>query len=418
MWNVQDLDVDSSSLNPIPTEIRHWLTAVVVLAFLSFFASFSLFLVLSYRLFRWHSKAKRTNQFVILIFNLVLADIQQCMAFLLNAEWLRTNQIAVGTHICWVQGWFVSTGDLASGVWCLTIGIHTLASVIFNYRLKPLYFYSTITALWIFVYSMALIGVGLHPHGLYVRAGAWCWVNHEFGQIRLWTHYFWIFVAQFGVVVTYTLIYVMLVQRIRSGGFGEAEAARARTISNFMVVYPVIYVFCTVPLASARMAAMSGHPPSLRHLCLAAAMITSNGWMDVLLYTLTRRIEIFSDEPPPEDYGVDTFNTAFWGESHKRLRVTTTIEATARPGKGRGHMALHSRPSSRNGSTDDLVGVQKGIGLKDIMTVTTTEVRSDPAELADMVEMEEEARKQKPQTPDRRFSMDSVKSGQLERIPD
>ena len=206
--------------------------------------------------------------------------------------------------------------------------------------------------------------------------------------------------AQFGVVVTYTLIYVMLVQRIRSGGFGEAEALRAKTISNFMAVYPIIYVVCTLPLASARMAAMSGHSPSLKHLCLAAAMITSNGWLDVLLYTITRRIMIFSDEPPPETYGIDTFSTPFWDDSHKRLRVTTTIEATARPSRGRGHMALHSRPPSHNGSTDDLVNVQKDIGLKEIMTVTTTEVRSDPAELADMAELEEEARKQKPQTPE------------------
>ena len=235
---------------------------------------------------------------------------------------------------------------------------------------------------------------------------------------QLWTHYFWIFVAQFGVVVTYTLIYVMLVQRIRSGGFGEAEALRAKTISNFMVVYPVIYVLCTVPLASARMAAMSGHSPSLRHLCLAAAMITSNGWLDVLVYTMTRRIMIFSDEPPPEANGVDTFSTPFWGDSHEGLRVTTTIEATARPGKGRGHMALHSRPPSRNGSTDDLVGVRKGIGLKEIMTVTTTEVRSDPAKLGEMAEPKEEARKQKPQTLEGGLSMGGVKLGQLERIPD
>jgi hypothetical protein len=72
-------------------------------------------------------------------------------------------------------------------------------------------------------------------------------------------------------------------------------------------------------------------------------------------------------------------------------------------------MALHSRPPSRNGSTDDLVDAQKGIGLKEIMTVTTTEVRSDPAELADMVELE--TRKQKPQTPEKRVSMDGVELG-------
>jgi hypothetical protein len=179
------LDVPSSSLIPIPHHIHRWLRAVAALGFLSFAASVSLFFVLVYRIIRWHIKAKRSSQFVILILNLVLADIQQSMAFLLNTEWLRMNQIAVGTNICWAQGWFVSTGDLASGVWCFAIGLHTLASVILNYRMSMPYFLGTIASSWAFVYAMALIGVGLHPHNLYVRAGAWCWVHHDYANIRV-----------------------------------------------------------------------------------------------------------------------------------------------------------------------------------------------------------------------------------------
>src|SRR5436305_12838870 len=37
-----------------------------------------------------------------------------------------------------------------------------------------------------------------------------CWISKEYAFERLWLHYFWIFVAMFGTVMLYTLIYVTL----------------------------------------------------------------------------------------------------------------------------------------------------------------------------------------------------------------
>ncbi|KAF2192590.1 hypothetical protein K469DRAFT_553402 [Zopfia rhizophila CBS 207.26] len=420
MVTSKQLDDESSSLHPIPEHIHPWLRAVVVFGFLSFVASVTLCFILIYRLIRWQIKSKRTNQFVILIFNLVLADIQQSLAFVLNVEWLRMDTVIVGTRICWAQGWFVSTGDLASGVWCFTIGLHTFASVILNYRLKTRCFFMTIAALWVFIYGVSLIGVAMHPRDLYVRAGTWCWIHHDFEDLRLWTHYFWIFLFEFGNVIIYAIIYFLLIQRIRSGYYTAMEANRAKAISNLMVVYPIVYVICTLPLASARMSSMSNHPPSLARLCLAGAMITSNGWLDVLLYTLTRRIMIFSDEPPADDNGIDTFS-AFWSESGKRFGAATTIEATpsdrpkhnhkpSRVRAGRGLVTL----SSRDESSDDLCGC----GSNDIKLVTTTQIISEPAQPADYEELEAEARKKRPRTPVGRWSEDSGKEFHLEHIPD
>jgi hypothetical protein len=160
-----------------------------------------------------------------------------------------------------------------------------------------------------------------------------------------------------------------------------------------MVVYPLVYVICTIPLASARMASMSGHPPSLARLCLSGAMITSNGWLDVLLYTCTRRIMIFSDEPPPDENGIDTFAT-FWIEKPKRFGGECTIESLARSRRGRSKVTL----PSRSDSSDDLCGT------KDIKLVTTTEVKSEPAQPEDYEEMEAEARKKRPRSPMGRWS--------------
>lgn len=306
---------------------------------------------------------------------------------------------------------------MASGIWCFVIGLHTFASVILDYRLSKRAFYSWIVLLWVFIYGIALIGVGMYGKELYVRSGIWvskpqaplgilsdkskCWIHHDLQSLRLWLHYFWIFVFEFGNVFVYVAIYTILLTRIRSDYYTETEAKRVKAISNLMVVYPVVYVICTIPLASARMAAMGGHPPSHARLCLAAAMITSNGWLDVLLYTLTRRIMVFSDEPPPDDNGIDTF-AFFWAEKPRRFGGTWTVETGTRDRPtSRTHRVLGSL-SIRNESEDDLVHSAGNIKL-----VKTTHVVSEPAQPEDYEEIEELQRQMQPRTPVRRWSEDS-----------
>ncbi|KAH9868525.1 hypothetical protein J1614_007597 [Plenodomus biglobosus] len=405
MVHIEPLDAESRS-GPLPNHIHPWLRAVVALSFISFVASISLLAVLTYKLIKWRIKSKRSNQFVILIFNLLWADLQQSLSFLLNVEWLRIGWVQVENPICFAQGWLVSTGDLGSGVWCFSIGLHTFASVILDYRLKPRSFYLAIFFLWVFILGISSIGIGLHPKNLYVRSGVWCWIHHDLTDLRLWTHYFWIFIFEFGNVLIYALIYTILIHRIRSGYYTSDEAKRVRSIANLMVVYPLVYVICTIPLASARMAAMTGNPPSLARLCLSGAMITSNGWLDVLLYTCTRRIMIFSDEPPSNDLGIDTF-AAFWAEKPKRFGGECTIEAmppARRRGKSRATLP------TRNESSDDLCGTNS----KDIKLVRTTQVTSEPAQPEDYEEMEAEAKRRRPVSPIGRWSQETTDSRSLE----
>ncbi|KAF2856820.1 integral membrane protein-like protein [Plenodomus tracheiphilus IPT5] len=407
MVHLEPLDVNSASF-PLPKHIHPWLRAVVALGFISFIASVSLLVVLIYKLVRWRIKSKRSNQFVILIFNLLWADLQQSLSFLLNVEWLRIGWVQVENPICFAQGWLVSTGDLGSGVWCFMIGLHTFASVILDYRLKPRTFYLAIFFLWAFILGVSSIGIGLHPRNLYVRSGVWCWIHHDLKALRLWTHYVWIFIFEFGTVLIYALIYTILVHRLRNGYYTSIEAKRVRSIANLMVVYPLVYVICTIPLASARMAAMSGNPPSLARLCLAGAMITSNGWLDVLLYTCTRRIMIFSDEPPSNNLGIDTF-AAFWAEKPRRFGGECTIEAV-QPARRRGRSRV-TLPS-RTESSDDLCGSNS----KDIKLVMTTQVTSEPAQPEDYEEMAAEAKRRRPATPIGRWSQESADSRSLKEL--
>jgi hypothetical protein len=171
-----NLSPDSRRLTPLPPVLRHGLPVVATFGSLSFFFSTTLFLFLTYRLISWRRKSRSqasTSQFFVLFYNLLLADIQQGLAFLLNATSLHNNAINVGTPTCWAQGWFVSTGDLASSVFIFAIAVHTFMVVVKGYKLPSLLFYTAIAGLWIFVYLLAIIGAVMHPRDVYVRAGAW-----------------------------------------------------------------------------------------------------------------------------------------------------------------------------------------------------------------------------------------------------
>lgn len=421
--NIYDSEDATGTISPLPPVLVKGLGAVTAIGFISFLTSLSLFCYLTYKLIGWQlsppppeddSRNKRfssmsmpdsptsdvngflvpeshlcpqkepdnirdngspdgflrrlrkepPNQFLMLIYNLLLADIQQAMAFLLNVQWLTQDAVAVGTPICWVQGWFVSIGDLASSVFITAIAVHTYMGVVRGYRLPTWAFYSVLFALWGFVYGTALLGIiitnnGAGVGGLYVRAGAWCWINSAFQDLRLYLHYLWIFLALALTTIIYLLIFLHLHRHSSHAetcclaqSHGEhypnpdpngasptpppAAASRAATpiptapssprstMTDMTVkrlppipssarhptflLYPLIYVLCTMPLAAGRIASMAGHEVSLSYFCFAGVMIGSAGWLDVALYATTRRSIVFSGEAPPsQDTGLETF---------------------------------------------------------------------------------------------------------------
>lgn len=167
--------LQSTTLDPLPSVLRHGLVAVAFFGVLSLSASLGLFMCMTYRMCVWYKRGQLkdgANQFLLLIYNLVLADTQQAMAFALTSVYLTNDKIEVGTTTCWANGWFVSTGDLASGVFILAIALHTFYAVARGRQVSNKVFVAGVASLWIFVYAMAIVGVGLHP-GIYTRAGAW-----------------------------------------------------------------------------------------------------------------------------------------------------------------------------------------------------------------------------------------------------
>lgn len=186
----------------------------------------------------------------------------------------------------------------------------------------------------------------------------------------------------FGTIVIYGIIFVVLQQRVKASNQSDTSSTTLRRYQSassdpittaraarYMIIYPFIYVTCTLPLASARMASMTGRSVPFAFYCIAGSFITSNGWLDVIMYALTRQVLIFRADPPSlDDMGIDTFG-GMWDAKNSLFGTTTRIEGgvlndrstrSTRRARSRGRATPdHGRKiSSRSGSMDDLFGVQ------------------------------------------------------------
>lgn len=375
--------MSSSTLDPLPETLRRGLHAVALFGLLSLTTTVTLFFCLTYRLLTWYRKGhlkNGANQFFILIYNLLIADIQQAIAFTLTTVYIVNDKIVVGTSTCSANGWFVSVGDLASGVSILGIAVHTFLTVVKGQVINDRLFYTLLACAWSFVYIMAVFTVTLHPHA-YARAGAWCWIDQKYDKARLWLHYFWIFACMLATVIVYALIYLSI--NIRSGTrtMQETQPIGTKRAARYMIIYPAVYVACTLPLAGGRMAAMTGIQIPFWYYCLAGAAITSCGWLDVLLYTFTRRAFIFSKEPPSKEcLGLHTFG---WYDGSNFYGTTTTIEGPLTRANdysccyaAQNHRSIWLLMKKTKRCSDEQYFASPAAGV--ITTKTTVEVASGP----------------------------------------
>lgn len=223
---------ETGTTSPLPSNLRQGLIAISVFSILSFVLCTALWSYLTYKLIswriRWRSRARMIarnipeppilpsldfyigggnppgesakilhernvqairnvekespNQFLVLIYNLFLADMHQATGFLISTVWLSRDGLIVHTPACFVQGFFICVGDLACCCFIALIAIHTYMSVVRDYQPPQRVLYATIICVWLFVYMLpgfSVLGTmdGRSVGGFYTRAGAWVSAN-------------------------------------------------------------------------------------------------------------------------------------------------------------------------------------------------------------------------------------------------
>jgi hypothetical protein len=71
---------------------------------------------------------------------------------------------------------------------------------------------------------------------------------------------------------------------------GDARTYHRLTrVSVTLLIYPILYVILTLPISMARIAEFAGHEWGLAFLHFGAGLFECTGWINVLLYTSTRK---------------------------------------------------------------------------------------------------------------------------------
>lgn len=186
------------SIVPLSPELHHGLYAVGFFAILSVLSTVTLISFIAWRFATWRLHYRTFlgyNQYVVLVLNLLLADLQQSSGFMISLHWLHENRILAPTSACFAQGWLIHSGDVSSGLFVLAIAVHTFYTAVYGRRISNRGFGIGIACLWTFAYTLTAIGPVMHRDKFFVRAGSWCWIADGYEEDRLFLHYLWIFVS-------------------------------------------------------------------------------------------------------------------------------------------------------------------------------------------------------------------------------
>lgn len=163
-------------IDPLPHAHRMGLIAVAVTSLLSVITTVGLFAFITYRLIYWrkyHSNYIGYNQYVILIYNLLIADFQEALGFFLSIQWAIQNSLTPASPVCPLQGWLLQIGDPASGIFVMAIGIHTFLIVVMGKKMSHRVFVSFVVGLWVFCLLLVLVPTSMYGKHTFAPSGAW-----------------------------------------------------------------------------------------------------------------------------------------------------------------------------------------------------------------------------------------------------
>lgn len=164
------------SLSPLPESVHTGLGIIAGLATLSTLTTSGLLAFITYRFITWREQHREwvgRNPSVVLVYNLLLADLFQASSYLINFHWYHVDGIFAPSGWCHVQGAFLNFGDVASAGFVMAIALHTLYSVVRGRRLAYAWLCSVILAIWILACLLTIIGPLMHGEQFFTNAGNW-----------------------------------------------------------------------------------------------------------------------------------------------------------------------------------------------------------------------------------------------------
>ncbi|KAE8145987.1 G protein-coupled glucose receptor regulating Gpa2-domain-containing protein [Aspergillus avenaceus] len=362
--------------------------AMGVIALFSFVSTLCLLGFLTYRFIFWRNYYKNPladNQYIVLIYNLLLIDLQQATAFLICLHWVSKGTVYYPSAACVLQGWWVQVGDPGSGLFIMAIAMHTGAVVLRGRQLPYWTFVGCVIGLWAFIIVLGLIPVGMFGSKTFVISEAgWCWLSSDHETERLWVHYLWIFLSEFGTVVLYGIMFFYLRRRMQQAALlrqgHHDNLKRLNRVVIYMVIYPFVYLILSLPLAAGRMSTARHIAPSRAYFAVAGSLMALSGLVDVIVYTLTRRHLLLETEISTSDKMY-----AYSNSNAYQTHITTATRETKKMRVGsRLRRGLHTINDTINegDSTEDLRKGEMEMAemAHGVYQETTIEISHEPAD--------------------------------------
>lgn len=143
--------------------------------------------------------SEKVNPFPILVYNLLLADMMEAIAYGMSIKWVVSDGIFAPSATCWAQGWFGSTSNLAASLFLSAISINSFLTIVLGYRMPRWGLYICILGIWAFVLLVNAAGVLQAESGhfrtpsgesYFMRANVW--VRHQKSRkeeehVGIWT---------------------------------------------------------------------------------------------------------------------------------------------------------------------------------------------------------------------------------------
>jgi hypothetical protein len=176
MLQSSDVTYENSSLDPLPRDVHHGMIAMGTIGLVSTISTLGLLIFITYRMIRWRQYYEHpiaTNQIFILIYNLLLADFQQALSFLLAFYWISENKLVGPSPVCFAQGWLIQIGDVSSGIWVLAIAVHTFTGLVAQKIIPFGIFIGLVFLVWVFCLVLTIVGPIKEQVNFFVPAGLW-----------------------------------------------------------------------------------------------------------------------------------------------------------------------------------------------------------------------------------------------------
>ncbi|KAF6823307.1 integral membrane protein [Colletotrichum musicola] len=270
---------------------------------------------------------KTHNPFPILVYNLLLADLMEAVAYGLSVYWVSADGIFAPSSVCWAQGWLGSTSNLAASLFLTTISVNTFLTVGLGYKPPPWTVYTCIAALWTFDFGVngaGAIVTSINPavpgESFFMRANVWCWISSAYDPWRFWAHYLWVIISIVLTIGLYSFVFFTLWRQKRScrhlpdkrasqasgleSDRGSNQGPRLSGYHPAFLVYPFVYVGCSVPLVVGRITSLLGIDLGIAYFAFAGSVLAANGLFNSILWTSTI---LFSQPQDVHDTGLDRF---------------------------------------------------------------------------------------------------------------